>query len=274
MESDPNQLPTSHNLPYLPYCGPTLAELKRDYQLISHKNYDITLESLGPLSHLSDYPNGGLLTYLNSPHFAAELQGEKGHAVITTAELIDKVPHGNIPLVTKEDPQECFYGILYDLFDNRGYQKLLGHRSETSFVANTAFVDSNVYIDDGAWIGPGVALFQNTYIGKGVIVQANSVIGSDGFEPKRVRGRRIIVPHTGGVWLSEGVLVGANTAIDRSLFGRFTHIGQDTKIDNQIHVAHNVTIGQDCSLVAGAEVSGSVTLGDGTWLGPCVAINQ
>ena len=83
-----------------------------------------------------------------------------------------------------------------------------------------------------------------------------------------------IVPHAGGVWLAEGVEVGSSTCIDKGLFGDFTCLGPGTKVDNLIHFAHSAVAGPDCSLVACCEISGSVVLGRGVWVGPHVAINQ
>lgn len=80
-------------------------------------------------------------------------------------------------------------------------------------------------------------------------------------------------PHKHGVHLDENVHVGANTCIDRGSW-RNTTIGAGTKIDNLVHIAHNVQIGRRCAIVAGAEISGSCVLEDMVYVGPCASIRE
>jgi len=130
----------------------------------------------------------------------------------------------------------------------------------------------NVYVDDNVDVGPNAVLFSNTYVGPDVVIKANATVGGNGFEITRLGSRRI-VEHAGGVWLSRGVHVGSGTCIDRGLFGDFTFLGEETLVDNLVHIAHSVRVGRHCSIVACSEVSGSVTLGDGVWVGPSSSIN-
>ncbi len=98
-------------------------------------------------------------------------------------------------------------------------------------------------------------------IGSRVIVHSNTTIGSDGygFAPDGSRYQKI--PQIGTVVIGDDVEIGANCTIDRGALAATT-IGRGTKIDNQVHVAHNVTVGEDCLLVAGVGISGSVTIGN------------
>ena len=66
----------------------------------------------------------------------------------------------------------------------------------------------------------------------------------------------------------------ANSAISRSIFGGFTQLGEETKLDNLVHVAHNVTIGRRCFLAACAMIAGSVIVGDDVWIGPGASISS
>ena len=79
--------------------------------------------------------------------------------------------------------------------------------------------------------------------------------------------------HNFGVVLGDNVYVGANTCIDRGSW-RDTRIGNGTKIDNLVHVAHNVQIGVDCMIIAQSEISGSVVLGDRVYLAPGALIRE
>ena len=97
-------------------------------------------------------------------------------------------------------------------------------------------------------------------------MQPGVVIGSDGFGYEFVDGHHEKVPQVGRVEIGDDVEIGANSTIDRARFGR-TVIGEGTKIDNLVQIAHNVMIGRHCLLCAQVGISGSATLGDFVVLG-------
>lgn len=100
-----------------------------------------------------------------------------------------------------------------------------------------------------------------------VKIGAGTVIGNDGFGYVRDEvGRLIKMPHAGRVVICEGVEIGSNTCIDRAVVGE-TFIGEGTKIDNCVHVAHGVKIGKHCLIVAGAVIGGSAEIGDRCFIG-------
>lgn len=236
---------------------------------------DITIDALRPLSGIAgDLEGLGVLTYLSSARFAAGLAGVTGVAVLTTESLAALVPPGLAIVLTADPPRDAFYAILGGAVRQGRYQRLPSRISPRASIARTATVEENVVVEEGASIGHGAVVLANTYVGRDVVIKPNATIGGDGFETASPGGRRIVVPHAGGVWLAEGVEVGSSTCIDKGLFGDFTFVGAGTKIDNLIHFAHSAVAGPDCSLVACCEISGSVVLGRGVWVGPHVAINQ
>jgi len=107
-----------------------------------------------------------------------------------------------------------------------------------------------------------VVVYHNCRIGTGVIIQANSTVGSTGFGYSFIDGAHRLVPHNGGVIIEDFVEIGANTCIDRAKFDN-TVIGAGTKIDNLVQIAHNVKIGKCCIIVGMVGIAGSCTLGDG-----------
>jgi UDP-3-O-[3-hydroxymyristoyl] glucosamine N-acyltransferase len=115
-------------------------------------------------------------------------------------------------------------------------------------------------IGDDVTLFPNVTILERCRIGNRVIVQAGSVIGSDGFgyAPDGRMYRKI--RHIGIVQIDDDVEIGAGNTIDRATFGR-TWIQRGVKTDNLVHVAHNVTVGEDTVLVAQVGISGSVTIG-------------
>jgi UDP-3-O-[3-hydroxymyristoyl] glucosamine N-acyltransferase len=131
-----------------------------------------------------------------------------------------------------------------------------------------AVVGAGVEIGDDARIFPGVTLYAGTRIGRRVVVHAGARIGSDGFGYVFREGGHAKIPHVGRCIVEDDVEIGANTAIDRGSIDD-TVIGAGTKIDNLVHVAHNVRIGRLCLLMAQVGIAGSARIGDG-----CVIAGQ
>lgn len=128
------------------------------------------------------------------------------------------------------------------------------------------FVGRGARIGDDSWLMPGVVLAAECAVGRRVRLQPGVIIGSDGFGYEFIQGRHEKVPQVGIVDVGDDVEIGANSTIDRARFSR-THIGEGTKIDNLVQVAHNVTIGRHCLLCAQVGISGSTTIGDYVVLG-------
>src|SRR4051794_14413508 len=118
---------------------------------------------------------------------------------------------------------------------------------------------------------PNVVLYRKTQVGRRVVIHAGTVIGSDGFGYVLDEGRHRKVLQLGNVIIGDDVEIGANAAIDRGTMGPTT-IGEGTKIDNLVHIAHNVTIGRHCLIAGQCGLAGSVTLGDRVMLGGQVGI--
>ena len=108
---------------------------------------------------------------------------------------------------------------------------------------------------------PNVTLYPRTEIGNRVRIHAGTVIGSDGFGYVLDNGIHRKVPQIGNVIIRDDVEIGANVTIDRGALGP-TIIGKGTKIDNLVQIAHNVTIGEHCIIVAQVGIAGSTKLGN------------
>lgn len=112
-----------------------------------------------------------------------------------------------------------------------------------------------------AVIGPAAVLYENTIVGDRVIIHAGAVIGAYGFGYHQENGRHVLAPQLGYVRLGDNVEVGAGTTIDRGTYGA-TSIGEGTKIDNLVQIAHNCRIGRHNLICSQAGVAGSTTTGD------------
>jgi UDP-3-O-[3-hydroxymyristoyl] glucosamine N-acyltransferase len=251
----------------------SLAEIARRHQMVL-EGKDGEIQRFTSLSELTSL--GGIaVTYLTSPRFANLLRGGDDIAVVTRAELRQHLQPGNIALlVSGDDPHDAFYAAFLGAVEGGSFEKLTPFVSPHARIHQAAVISDNVHIEAGAAIGAGAVVLPNTYVGADVVIKPNATVGGDGFENAIIRGHHTVVPHAGGVWLSEGVHVGSSTCIDRGLFGDFTFLGPHTTMDNLVHFAHSARTGKDCSLTACAEVSGGAVLGDGVWLAPNVAVNQ
>ena len=134
-------------------------------------------------------------------------------------------------------------------------------------VGKGTVVGAHSYVGHGASLGsdcflhPRVVVGERCIVGDRVILHSGVVLGSDGFGFENENGRHVKIPQVGIVQVDNDVEIGANTTIDRARFGR-TWVGEGTKIDNLVQIAHNVTIGRHSLIVAQAGISGSTKVGD------------
>ncbi|MDI6733797.1 MAG: UDP-3-O-(3-hydroxymyristoyl)glucosamine N-acyltransferase [Planctomycetota bacterium] len=133
-------------------------------------------------------------------------------------------------------------------------------------IADGTIIYPNVYIGSSAKIGkncliyPNVVIREQSVIGDNVIIHSGTVIGSDGFGYTMAQGKRVKIPQRGNVIIEDDVEIGANVTIDRARFGS-TIIRKGVKIDNLVHIAHNVEIGENSLLIAQVVIAGSARIG-------------
>ncbi len=134
-------------------------------------------------------------------------------------------------------------------------------------LGNGVVVGDNCVVGAGTTIGeesrlwPGVTVYPGTIIGARVSVHSGARVGCDGFGYVFRGGTHNKIPHVGGCIVGDDVEIGANTTIDRGSIDD-TVIGKGSKIDNLVHVAHNVRIGERCLVMAQVGISGSAVIGD------------
>lgn len=145
-------------------------------------------------------------------------------------------------------------------------------------IGKGSVVYPQVYIGNGAQIGedvilyPGAKIYADTIIGDRCIIHSNTVIGCDGFgyRPDK-NGHYIKIKHAGKVIIEQDVEIGANTVIDRGTL-TFTKIGEGSKIDNLVQIAHNVVVGKHTVIAALTGIAGSSSIGDHVRIGGQVGI--
>lgn len=144
-------------------------------------------------------------------------------------------------------------------------------------IGQGARIGRGTRIGAGAVIGPGVLIGRDCVIGPNAVigfallgdrvsVSAGAVLGEAGFGAAIGLGGMVDLPQLGRVVIQDNVTIGANSCVDRGAFADTT-VGENTKIDNLVHVAHNVRVGRNCVLAAYTGLSGSTIVGDGVAFG-------
>jgi len=140
-------------------------------------------------------------------------------------------------------------------------------------------VGAGVFLGEGVCVGadcvfdPHVTVYPGARIGDRVVLHAGVVVGSDGFGYVLAEGRQNKFPQLGKIIIEDDVEIGSNTTLDRGSLG-VTVVGQGTKIDNLVQIAHNVKIGRHCIIAAQTGISGSVELGDYVVMGGQVGVGD
>jgi UDP-3-O-[3-hydroxymyristoyl] glucosamine N-acyltransferase len=133
------------------------------------------------------------------------------------------------------------------------------------------FLGRGARLGEGCRLHPRVTLYPGTRLANHVILHSGTVIGADGFGYVAEGGKHRKFPQVGEVEIQDDVEIGANTTIDRGSLGR-TEIGAGTKLDNLVHVAHNVRIGENTVIAAQTGISGSSVMGKNVAVGGQVGI--
>jgi UDP-3-O-[3-hydroxymyristoyl] glucosamine N-acyltransferase len=135
------------------------------------------------------------------------------------------------------------------------------------------FLGENVRVGAQCVLYPRVTLYAGARLGDRVILHAGVTVGGDGFGYVFAEGRHQKFPQLGRVLIEDDVEIGCNSTVDRGSLGT-TVVGQGTKIDNLVQVAHNVRIGRHCVIAAQTGISGSVEIGDYVVMGGQVGIGD
>jgi len=197
--------------------------------------------------------------------------------LVVSNEIIDKeILNKNISFIFCENPKEVFFRILQEFFKHEEYGEFISpdsvvetkHIGKNVYIGHNCCIEKNVIIRDNVIIKNNVSIQEKVIIGKNTMIHSGVVIGSDGYGYfDNSEGQNVKVPHFGGVVIGENVEIGANTCIDRGTLDD-TIIGDNVKIDNLCHIAHNVIIKENCNVIALSMLAGSVTLEKNAYIAP------
>jgi UDP-3-O-[3-hydroxymyristoyl] glucosamine N-acyltransferase len=214
----------------------------------------------------------GDLVFVDHPKYYDTCLQSEASFIIINKEV--EVPAGKAILIT-ENPFDAYCKIVATYYKVEKATAAVNTTKigEGSFIYPTAFIGNNVTIGKNCIIYPNVTIMDNCILGDNVIVQSGSVIGSDAFYYNGKKNREIwynLMPSCGNVILEDNVEIGASCTIDRGVT-HSTIIGAGTKMDNQLHVGHDVVIGKNCLFAAQTIIGGMSTIEDGcTIWGGCI----
>ncbi len=207
---------------------------------------------------------------------------------------------GTWSLIRVQDPRAAFaraVAALYPKIRPSPYVHPTAVIAVSTTVANDSFIGANVaigeeaqigngcYIGNGCSIGNGVSIgdnttlyanvtiYDNVHVGARVILHSGCVLGADGFGFFLANDRYEKFPQVGTVEIGDDVEIGANSCVDRGALGT-TRIGEGTKLDNLVHVAHNCVLGKHVVVAAQTGFSGSVIVGDYAVIGGQAGIGE
>lgn len=235
---------------------------------------DATFESLG----LVGYSAGrNVLTFLAAPKYANGLTDDVS-ALLVSSEMRGMELGCSATVV--ENPRVAFFqmnewlGLHSDGYAREEFPTRISPSAQISPLAYIA--PNNVVIDDDVVIEEFCSVKANTTIGKGSVLRTGCTVGGIGFEVKKLPdGGAFVAAHLGGVIIGREVEIQQGTCIDRAIYPwDDTVIGDYTKTDNLVHIAHGCKIGRRVEIAAGAVISGRVVIGEDAWVGPGVVIRN
>lgn len=254
----------------------------------------VVVTSIGPL----DRASAGALSFLVSPKYLKAFRSSEADAVLVSEQFAAE-PGGPQVRIVVADPYRAVQAVAMVLYPQRAPEPGI---HPTAVIADDATLGREVSVGPYAVIGRGASIgdrvaigahaivgdrvklgresvldphatiYPDAVLGDRVVLKAGAVVGGPGFgfmEGVTVPDRRV---HIGRCILGDDVEVGSNSTVDRGSLGD-TILGDGTKLDNLVHVAHNVRMGKRCLVAAGAGFGGSVQLGDAVLIGGHTSVN-
>ena len=229
------------------------------------------------------------LTFLHSSKYLRLIPKIKSNFIITSYKFKKYLPNKNILLVDNvllsvASITELFYpDSLNENFNYRNSSNQNFIKSKTVTIGSNVLIGKNVKIGKNSFVGHNTILEDNVIVGKNCSIGSNvivkktivgnnvnildgSIVGKKGFGFFPRRGKNLRYPHIGMVIIGDNVEIGSNNTIDRGSLGN-TVIGENTFVDNQVHIAHNVKIGKNCIIAGQVGFAGSCEIGDNVLIG-------
>ena len=250
----------------------TILQLAEKYNCDIKGDKDTNICSLASLAK----PTDDSLVFMSDKKMLKLIDNNKISCLLTTQELSASIKKS---CLISTNPQLTFSRMLRDNTEEKIHShdikdiSTFKNISSTALIANSADIAVDVIVGDNCVIYPNVTIYDNVQIGNNVIIHSGAVIGSDGFGlVLNEENSWEKIPQVGGVSIGNSAEIGANTTIDRGSLD-MTKIGDNVKIDNLVHVAHNVQIGANTAIAACVGIAGSTTIGKNCTIGGGSGVN-
>ena len=247
---------------------------------IEYSGDDIDIYGL----HTLNSATANHISFFNDKRYIDNLADTKAGSVLIEAKYANLLPKSTIPLITDEPYLKL--ALASKLFayqiSTKGSHPKMGDGCDIDkrvrfgknvklgsgvIVMAGAYIGDEVEIGSNTIIYPNVTIYHHSKIGDNCILHAGSVIGSDGYGFAHTKeGEHIKIYQNGNVIIEDDVEIGANTTIDRAVFGS-TYIRRGTKIDNLVQIGHNCDIGENTLMAGQVGISGSTSLGRNVIMG-------
>ena len=217
-----------------------------------------------------EYEGKKVLTFLNDEKYYKEIQNNKSiSCIVTTEEVAKKIEKREYGIILSKNPRKDFFELHNKLVKEDFYfTKRENKISGKAYISEKANIGGyNIIIEDDVIIESDVTIYENVTIKKGAIIRSGSRIGGNGFEFSRFGEEVLSISFAGDVLIEENVEIQNNTCIDRGVFDR-TYLGKNVKVDNLVHIAHDVKIGDNTLVVACTLIGGRTKIGKNSYLGP------
>ena len=217
-----------------------------------------------------EYEGKKVLTFLNDEKYYKEIENNRSiTCIVTTDEVAKKIEKDKYGIIISENPRKDFFELHNKLVKEDFYfTKKENKISEKAVISKKATIgDYNIIIEDDVIIEAGVTIYENVTIKKGSIIRSGARVGGNGFEFSRFGEEVLSIEFAGDVFIDENVEIQNNTCIDRGVFDR-TYLGKNVKVDNLVHIAHDVKIGANTLVVACTLIGGRTKIGNNSYLGP------
>ncbi|MFY0675007.1 MAG: UDP-3-O-(3-hydroxymyristoyl)glucosamine N-acyltransferase [Bacteroidia bacterium] len=206
----------------------------------------------------------GDLTFVDAEKYYNKVLNSKATFILINKKV--ECPEGKV-LVFHSSPFEAYNLIVEHFYKVENAFDLENEISDEASIQKSAIIHPNVVIGNNVTIGkntiiyPNVTIYDNVQIGDNVIVHSGSVIGGQAYYYAKKDGKYTKWHSCGSVHIDDDVEIGSCCTIDKGVSG-ITRIGEGTKLDNQVHVAHGVVIGKNCLFAAQCGIGGKTIVED------------
>ena len=246
---------------------------------LNFEGRDSLIYGLGLCNREPDYP--AIISYVSNETYVENVKNNPSIQCLLLSSSLrecyseEKIGR-KIAYVFTDKPEITFYQLhelVYEkelLYERYRFPTRIG---EGCKISKSAVIEDGVIIGKHVSIGPNTVVRAGSVIDDNVTIGCNTTIGSEGFQVITDEGLPPMhITHVGKCHICSDVYIGDNTCICNSLFGGETYIGEGAKIDNLVHIAHNLFVGKNAAIAAHVIACGSSRIEEGAWIAPNASI--